>query len=214
MYHFLRDIRISALFLLSLLLPLTSWAGAINESEARERAEAFLKQRRGGAPRALRTAVKSRRAKDRLTTSSSDYYIFNVNDDGGFVIVSGDDRAVGILGYSDSGHIQESSMPYGLKVLLDDYSEQMARIEGLEESTSDSRRLAPARRAIAPLIQTRWDQGAPYNNNAPIKDEERLVTGCVATSMAQVMYYHQWPTEPSAAIPPQTRVMQPMPWRS
>lgn len=198
---FLRDIRISALFLLSLLLPLTSWAGAINESEARERAEAFLKQRRGGAPRALRTAVKSRRAKDRLATSSSDYYIFNVNDDGGFVIVSGDDRAVGILGYSDSGHIQESSMPYGLKVLLDDYSEQMARIEGQEESTADGRRLAPARRAIAPLIQTRWGQGAPYNNNAPIKDEEQLVTGCVATSMAQVMYYHQWPTDPSTAIP-------------
>jgi len=198
---FLRDIRISALFLLSLLLPLTSWAGAINESEARERAEAFLKQRRGGAPRALRTAVKSRRAKDRLATSSCDYYIFNVNDDGGFVIVSGDDRTVGILGYADCGHIHESSIPDGLQALLDDYSKQMEGIPNQEFSTPGGRRLAPARKAIAPLIKTRWGQTAPYNNNCPVYSEEKLVTGCVATSMAQIMYYHKWPTAACSAIP-------------
>ena len=137
--------RFFALFLLSLLLPLTLWAGAIDESVARERAEAFLKQRSSGEPKTLRTAVKGRRAKGRQAATSCDYYIFNVNDDGGFVIVSGDDRTVGILGYADCGHIHESSIPDGLQALLDDYSKQMEGIHSQEFRTPGGRRLAPAR---------------------------------------------------------------------
>jgi len=51
------------------------------------------------------------------------------------------------------------------------------------EPRSDSR--AP----IAPLLKTAWDQGAPYNNLCPTG----CYTGCVATSMSQVMKYHSYP---------------------
>ncbi|HEY5592322.1 MAG TPA: Spi family protease inhibitor, partial [Paludibacter sp.] len=45
--------------------------------------------------------------RDSVTTRSSNasayYYIFNIGENNGFVIVSGDDRAKNILGYADSG---------------------------------------------------------------------------------------------------------------
>ena len=197
------------MLLISLLLPTMVWAGVVDESEARQRAEAFVRQRSGGKTNVLRTAVKGRKVKGRGATSASDYYIFNVSEGGGFVIVSGDDRTEVILGYADSGNIDETAMPEGLKVLLDDYSEQMARLEDSAAAAQDGRRQARARTAIAPLIQTRWNQAAPYNNNCPevsyTVDEnvikEMTVTGCVATSMAQVMYYHKWPEGACTAIP-------------
>jgi len=51
------------------------------------------------------------------------------------------------------------------------------------------------------MIQTQWNQGAPYNNNCPVISETRTVTGCVATAMAQVMKFHQYPTETTLTIP-------------
>ena len=104
--------------LMLLLLPLNMWGQSIDESVARERAQAFLQERNAGKPKAIKTAVKGRRAKGGQATKACDYYIFNTEADGGFVIVSGDDRTIPILGYADSGSIQEGSMPEGMKVLL------------------------------------------------------------------------------------------------
>ena len=182
--------RFLALCLMSLLLPLTMWAQSIDESEARQRAQAFLSQRSGGKTKALRTAHRGRRTKGRQATAACDYYIFNAEAGGGFVIVSGDDRTIPIFGYSDSGSFQEGSMPEGLKVLLEDYSAQIAGLEDSDIQTQDGRRRAPARKAIAPLIETKWDQGVPYNNSCPVIEGTKCPTGCVATSVAQVMYYH------------------------
>lgn len=54
---------------------------------------------------------------------------------------------------------------------------------------------------VGPLVPTAWGQSAPYNNNCPLVPTSfgsfvyvRAVTGCVATGMAQVMYYWKWPT--------------------
>ena len=185
-----KKMRFLAFFLLSLLLQLNMRAQSINEAEARERAQAFLSARFGRTPKALRTAHKGRRAKGQKAASACDYYIFNTEADDGFVIVSGDERAVPILGYSDSGSFQEGKMPEGLKVLLEDYSEQMAGLDDYDAQAQNGRRRAPARKAIAPLIETKWGQSAPYNNSCPQIDNNPTYTGCVATAMAQVIYYH------------------------
>lgn len=47
------------------------------------------------------------------------------------------------------------------------------------------------RKDIAPMVQTQWDQGAPYNNQCPTYNGATTYTGCVATAMAQAMYYHR-----------------------
>lgn len=63
----------------------------------------------------------------------------------------------------------------------------------------------PDLRDAGPLLTTNWVQGSPYNNLCPIGDtvcstcpsggspNDPTLVGCVATSMAQVMRYHQWP---------------------
>ena len=54
---------------------------------------------------------------------------------------------------------------------------------------------------IGPWIQTNWGQGTPYNTFCPMDPEtgERCVTGCVATAMAQIVDYWEWP--PSVELP-------------
>ena len=179
-----------------LLLPLMLHAGNVSESAALQKARAFLAERGMAAPVAMRLAMKGHKAQQ---ATQSDYYVFNVGQQQGFVIVSGDDRVDDILGYADSGMLQEDGLPDGLRYLLDGYAEQLAWLDSHPEQAVSHR--APARSSIAPMVETRWDQGAPYYNNCPEYNEERTVTGCVATSMAQVIYYHKKPTAACSAIP-------------
>ena len=129
--------------------------------------------------------------------SSVGYYLFNLGETDGFVIVSGDDRTTAILGYADSGSIHEDDMPDGLRYLLEGYEEQMAHIPA--DAGAPVHR--SSRTAIGPLIQTKWNQGNPYNYLCPLITGKHAVTGCVATSFAQLMYYHKYPTESCAPIP-------------
>jgi hypothetical protein len=46
---------------------------------------------------------------------------------------------------------------------------------------------------VGPLLTSVWHQGTPYKNLCPMGDGGRCVVGCVATAMAQVMKYHEWP---------------------
>ena len=190
-----------------LLFPLATWADRINEAEALQKAQAFLQERGRSEvePTSMRTATKGRKAPAANQTES-DYYVFNIGSNDGFVIVSGDDRVETILGYADNGSLNEDAMPDGLRYLLDGYAEQMAWLDehGVSEPAGTSgpyKAQRAIRTAIAPLIKTHWDQDAPYNNLCPVIDGTKTVTGCVATAMAQIMYYHQWPTGTTPAIP-------------
>ena len=46
---------------------------------------------------------------------------------------------------------------------------------------------------VAPLTASTWDQGDPYSLKTPIIDGNHTLTGCVATAMAQVMYFWRYP---------------------
>ena len=56
---------------------------------------------------------------------------------------------------------------------------------------------------VAPLLaDVAWDQTEPYNNLCPMYDgQRRTVTGCVATAMAQLMMYYQYPQTLKSDIP-------------
>lgn len=193
------------------LVPLMALAGPVDETEARQQAKAFLAERgiaKGGNLERLQAAqmATKRRASGANVTS---YYVFNIGQADGFVIVSGDDRTPAILGYADSGSLNMEALPDGLRYLLNGYEEQM---EWMDENGIDGNQAAgqasgtvtrrsAARTTISPLIKTRWDQGAPYNHYCPKIDEETTVTGCVATSMAQLMFYHKYPEGNTPDVP-------------
>ncbi|MDE6198495.1 MAG: C10 family peptidase [Muribaculaceae bacterium] len=121
-------------------------------------------------------------------------YLFDRGNGAGYLIVSADDEVVPLLGYSDAGCIDVADMPDGLRYWLGYYA---AEIENVRTSGTVSALAAtsPERRAIAPMLTTRWNQSAPYNNMCPTVGSNRCVTGCVATALAQVMKYHNWPAK-------------------
>lgn len=137
-------------------------------------------------------------ARHQQSTPTDPYYIFNIADGEGFVIVSGDDSATPILAYTDRGSFDATQMPPNMLAWLEDCADQ---INSLTAATA----AAPSKggRPIRPMLTTQWNQDAPYNQLCPIyTDGNRSVAGCVAVAMAQVMNYHRWPSAPmQAAIP-------------
>ncbi|MDR0547290.1 MAG: C10 family peptidase, partial [Dysgonamonadaceae bacterium] len=141
------------------------------------------------------------------------YYIFNVPDEQGFIIVSGDDVAVPILGYSDEGNYDKSvsnpNFKYWIECLeqeieyaVENNIPQSVENQALWQNYLNGNDNVPLRaaNAVSPLIQTRWNQGSPYSDLCP----SGYYTGCVATAMAQIMKYHRTPTTRTVTIPAYT----------
>lgn len=126
-------------------------------------------------------------------------YVFTTGTDEGFMIVSADDSAYPLLGYSDSGKFDVKNMPPQLKSWLDGYSREIAVVRSSEVEASATNQVPslPEMSAVDPLLKSKWNQGAPYNKYCysleADGDSVQSVTGCVATAMAQVMYYFQQP---------------------
>ncbi len=180
------------LLLLGIITSIVMMAGDVTPEAALERATQFMKQRsaQGHGPR------RAPGAQPQLTMACrvSGLYVFNADMNGGYVVVSNDDLSVPILGYSDSGNIDPENMPENMRAWLQGYAEEIAFIRGTRYEVRGTAN-APAatstiKTSIAPLIQTHWNQSAPYNNLTPLWDgSSHSATGCVATAMAQVMYF-------------------------
>jgi hypothetical protein len=129
------------------------------------------------------------------------YFVYNIGDNQGFVIVSGDDAAKEIIAYSDQGSFQKDDMPDNMKYWLNGFSRQMQYLFSLSESEKEKiaysdAGLRSANAVVNPLLgNISWDQGSPYNILCPYseKDKKRAVVGCVATAMAQIMKFYRWP---------------------
>ena len=122
-------------------------------------------------------------------------YVFNAVGEQGFVLVSAEDNARAVLGYSDEGHIDAQSIPANMRAWLQMYADELARA-AKAPAAADAQRSVEYYPAVEPLIgNVAWNQDAPYNNHCPIdpKTQKRSVTGCMATAAAQVMYHHRYP---------------------
>lgn len=171
------------------------YAEEIPETQAREIATAFLnKHLPAAAPSA--DAVPS---LDLTQTFRSErdgrpmIYVFQRGEDEGFVIVSADDRTIRpVLGYSDAGTFRADETHPNAWHFMQSYVQQM---ENFEVKAPQAKADAALPASVQPLLKTKWNQLAPYNDYCPTLDEVRCPTGCVATAMAQVMYYHRWPLQ-------------------
>ena len=129
----------------------------------------------------------------------SNVYVFTTETS--FVMLAADDCVQPILGYSLTGRFDVEDMPANKRAWIQGYSDQiryavdnrlrassevMQQWQDLAEGNPNAGRVITA---VAPLLQTQWDQGSPYNLLCP----GGSVTGCVATAMAQVMKYWNYP---------------------
>lgn len=182
-----------------LFLASSTLAGPIDPEKALEIANDFWNNNlKKDAQLVLSPASIASKAPSRDGEQGSDaqYYIFNSNNDNGFVIISGDDQLTPIVGYSDDCRIGE--MPPALAEWLNVYSSYVDDVRsGAVEHVSTT---AATGTRIEPMLQTSWNQSAPYNNFCPEVSGQRTPTGCTATAMAQVMKFHEWPASPKKAI--------------
>ncbi len=123
------------------------------------------------------------------------YYVFNRGEDEGFVIISGDDRVPKILGYSDKGSFDAENLPPQLKNMMEVWANQMASLPKIGQHISWQKNTSSyTRTEDGILLETaNWGQDFPYNGQTPIIEGANCPTGCVATAMAIVMKYHNWP---------------------
>lgn len=209
--------------ILSLFVATTVLAGPVSKEQAWQLAADFVKTRpAAAASKAAGDVVQQADALSLVTLSqnrqeamAAPFYIFNIGERQGFVIISGDDRTVPVLGYSDEGCIDPERMPENLRYWLDDYAQQLKTLAQMDDTQAQNCLRAPSRAAvqtrnsIAPLITTKWDQATPYWNECPqfmnSDDEadsyELAYTGCVATAMSQIMYFYKQPAQTLAEIP-------------
>lgn len=118
-------------------------------------------------------------------------YLFDSKD--GFVITPADDAFPALLGYGDSQMYDSSGkLPTGFREWLQYMSQ---RISEAAVGDGEITVCSSVGEAIAPLCMTSWGQSEPFNLECPEYDGERCLSGCVATAMAQVMKYHNWPKQ-------------------
>jgi len=147
------------------------------------------------------------------------YYVFNVGHNQGFIIVSGDDIATPILGYSTEGNYDSTNIPPNFQTWMEDVGN--AILKGMDDNflgDDETQRAWSAYlnkeesffvktegdRAVAKLLTTTWNQNNPYWNQCPSYSGSRCYTGCVATAMAQIMKYHNRPTTGTGTTPAYT----------
>ncbi|MGD0710216.1 MAG: C10 family peptidase [Bacteroidales bacterium] len=141
------------------------------------------------------------------------YYVFNLSN-GGFVIVAAEDGVHPILGYSYEGIYTEENQSPEFIFWMNKYKQQIAYIVSSKQSSTaqidadwarysvSSDKFIPSSGTgnVAPLTYSLWDQGCCYNSHCPIDSTattecDHVVTGCVATSMAQIMFYYRYPLQ-------------------
>ena len=132
-------------------------------------------------------------------------HLFTGTDGKGFVLIAADDRVRPVLAYSPDGTFDPAAMPGHVAAWIEGYQQEIASVAAA--NASPSRKVAEEWRrwnngtpktrntSVEPLLTSRWYQAAPYNSCCPYDTayDARGVTGCVATAMAQIMRYWQWP---------------------
>jgi len=130
----------------------------------------------------------SAQLKERLAMSKLRIYGY---DDGGFAVVTSDDRFESVIGYSTSSYTD--SIPCGLKWWLETVDTNMRSLEAPTYKRAGTRASSSG---AGPLLTTNWGQERPFNDNCTFTNggyKYQCVTGCVATAMAQVMNYYKYP---------------------
>ena len=160
----------------------------------------------GGLPVETEQASDGHRVEG---AGAENLYLYNI-DQGGFVIISGDDRTRVVLGYDRNGHLNADNLPDNLLYWLKEYQHQISQLGNitLQElyaaypPNSDKPTLPDS---VAPLLTSEWNQYrygynslVPYdstyaNDSTMARFDNHPTVGCAALAMGQIMRYWQFP---------------------
>ena len=132
-------------------------------------------------------------ASELLDCQLDAFYVCDAGE-GGFAVISADERQTPILGFSHSESFDKENIPAGMKELLDCYAKEYeVLMSDKPQKLSTRHRIEDIHEQLGPIVQTQWGQNAPFNNRCPSMGNQRCLTGCVAVSSAQIMYFYNHP---------------------
>ena len=199
----MRKIAVSIIALL--VSSMTLMAERVSREDAALVANNFMSVAAPAADGVQRVAPAVRMVlKESSEQTESQYYVYENENGEGWVIIAANDAVTPILAYSETGHFRTDNMPSNIRHWMGNYDKFIKRIEtegveAAEETRAEWKALrkgvrkAKATVVVGPLIQTQWDQDKPYNKLCPGTGTNKAYTGCVATAMAQVMKFWEWP---------------------
>ncbi len=183
------------LFLL-LLLPVLLLADAVNLDRAQNIARKWFENTIGENRQIIDHKIE-------INDNKPLYYIFNF-EKGGNVIVSGNDAAYPVIGFSEKHHFDFEMKSPTLRSFMQVYSEKIKHIykNNIQSSENLDHWEALEQPALSKTTEddkvtldftSRWAQGYPYNKYCPEDENGRAVVGCVAIAMGQIMNYWEYP---------------------
>jgi hypothetical protein len=198
---------------LAMLFAISShlYAATVSLADAQNVAVNFFKVTapNAGTPTATLAYTKAE------ATGSVDFYVFNISPAKGFVIVAANDNITPILAYSTESGFGADFHKTGvnhwvlktssaIRLAVQDNMVADARIQGQWSAYRQGiDPIAQRSGSVAPLCTTTWDQENDVSNPPPYlynqfcpyytQDNERALTGCVATAMAQIMKFWNYP---------------------
>ena len=123
-------------------------------------------------------------------TVETPYYIFNDARGRGFVIVSGNDEMGEVLAYSTERTLDTLNANPCVKLLLEGYRQTFEVLKEGKVLVEGNTRAGLISQTVSPLLKSKWGQSHPFNAKTGYP-----YSGCVATAVAQMMYYYQWPAQ-------------------
>lgn len=129
--------------------------------------------------------------------SYQNVYLFTMPK-GGWILVSADDCARPVLAFSASGTFNPKQMPIAMQNILFVYEQEIFAARETDDLPRDKEwdillgggvLEGTEENEVGPLLTTQWFQKSPYNMYCP----SYTMTGCVATAMAQVLKYWNYP---------------------
>lgn len=120
----------------------------------------------------------------------------------GYIIVPANKALPEVIAYSECSSFPTDKLPVHIKSWFDSYlSMEMLGTKAplvLEECLNSA---SHGNNDVGPLMQNiLWGQDDPYNSECPIINGDHCPTGCVATALAQIMNYHNWPAKGTGVL--------------
>ena len=202
------------LSLLTLLLVSVLKAETVSKQAALFTAQSYMLAK-GKTIDGQQTTVNGQRSKASSYGEAEEgqpyYYVFNAGNDGGYVIVSGDDRVEPILGYVEEGTFDPDNIPDNMRAWLQGYADEIKYvidndIQPNSPILKKRNKISGTRHSVPEILTSRWNQNLPYNLTITKYYKEdgtlaRPATGCIATAWAQVINFHKYPDKIKVTIP-------------
>lgn len=173
----------------------SSQAGPVSRSQAEALAKEF-KNKRCSIPASLK-CLPARKSARQTVTDNEKLYIFNIGNNEGFVVISGDDNAIPVLGYADHGTFNPDDIPANMEEWIRLNEMYIDRCAEKGDGTSEAAQ-SQGNVVVAPLLgDINWGQDYPFNELCPTYtaggSTKHYYVGCVATAATQIMKYYNYP---------------------